>query len=83
MRSFIWLKLPADHPGPDLELSLAGALGTAYVIAMWPISRAPQWVGRTQELAVLRAAAEALHGGEGAAVLVEGEPGIGKSSLVA
>jgi predicted ATPase len=50
---------------------------------MWPISRAPQWVGRTPELAVLRAAAEALHGGEGAVVWVEGEPGIGKSSLVA
>jgi len=26
---------------------------------MWPISRPPQWVGRTQELATLRAAAEA------------------------
>jgi DNA-binding CsgD family transcriptional regulator/tetratricopeptide (TPR) repeat protein len=50
---------------------------------MWPIGRPPQWVGRTQELAVLRAAATALGRGEGAAVWVEGEPGIGKSSLVA
>ena len=50
---------------------------------MWPISRPPQWVGRTQELAILRAGAEALRGGEGAVVWVEGEPGIGKSSLVA
>ena len=50
---------------------------------MWPISRPPQWVGRTQELAILRAGAEALHGGGGAVVWVEGEPGIGKSSLVA
>jgi DNA-binding CsgD family transcriptional regulator len=50
---------------------------------MWPISRPPQWVGRTQELAILRAGAKALHGGEGAVVWVEGEPGIGKSSLVA
>ncbi|HEX3310712.1 MAG TPA: LuxR family transcriptional regulator [Streptosporangiaceae bacterium] len=50
---------------------------------MWPISRPPQWVGRTQELAVLRAATDALGRGEGAAVWVEGEPGIGKSSLVA
>lgn len=45
--------------------------------------RPPQWVGRTQELEILRAAAKSLRGGEGAAVWVEGEPGIGKSSLVA
>ena len=50
---------------------------------MWPISPPPQWVGRTQELEILRAAAKSLRGGEGAAVWVEGEPGIGKSSLVA
>jgi DNA-binding CsgD family transcriptional regulator len=50
---------------------------------MWPIDRPPHWVGRTQELAVLRAGAEALRRGEGAVVWVEGEPGIGKSSLVA
>jgi predicted ATPase len=50
---------------------------------MWPIDRPTHWVGRTQELAVLRAGAEALHRGEGAVVWVEGEPGIGKSSLVA
>ena len=50
---------------------------------MWPIGRPPQWVGRTQEMAILRAGIEALGRGEGAAVWVEGEPGIGKSSLVA
>jgi DNA-binding CsgD family transcriptional regulator len=50
---------------------------------MWPIDRPPHWVGRTQELAVLRARAEALRRGEGGVVWVEGEPGIGKSSLVA
>jgi DNA-binding CsgD family transcriptional regulator len=50
---------------------------------MWPISRPPQWVGRTQELAILRAGAKALSDGQGAVVWVEGEPGIGKSSLVA
>jgi DNA-binding CsgD family transcriptional regulator/tetratricopeptide (TPR) repeat protein len=47
------------------------------------MGRPPQWVGRTQELAILRAATDALGRGEGAAVWVEGEPGIGKSSLVA
>jgi len=50
---------------------------------MWPIDRPPQWVGRGQELAVLRAGVEALRRDEGAVVWVEGEPGIGKSSLVA
>jgi tetratricopeptide (TPR) repeat protein len=50
---------------------------------MWPIGRPPQWVGRTREVAILRACIEALGRGEGAAVWVEGEPGIGKSSLVA
>jgi hypothetical protein len=48
---------------------------------MWPI-RPPRWVGREEELAVLRAAAAALDRGEGTVVWVEGEPGIGKSSLV-
>jgi DNA-binding CsgD family transcriptional regulator len=49
---------------------------------MWPIDRPPQWVDRSQELATLRAGVEALRRGEGAAVWIEGEPGIGKSSLV-
>ncbi len=50
---------------------------------MWPIDRPPRWVDRTQELATLRAGIEALRHGGSAAVWVEGEPGIGKSSLVA
>src|SRR5580692_6485817 len=50
---------------------------------MWPIDRPPQWVGRSQELATLRAGMEALRLDEGTVVWVEGEPGIGKSSLVA
>ncbi|MBV9359299.1 MAG: AAA family ATPase, partial [Chloroflexi bacterium] len=49
---------------------------------MRPI-RPPHWVGREHELAVLRAAIEALGRGEGTVVWIEGEPGIGKSSLVA
>src|SRR5580693_8250635 len=49
---------------------------------MWPIGRPPQWVGRGTELATLRAGVEALRRDEGAVVWVEGEPGIGKSSLV-
>jgi DNA-binding CsgD family transcriptional regulator len=50
---------------------------------MWTIDPPPQWVGRGEELAVVRAGVEALSRGEGAVVWVEGEPGIGKSSLVA
>jgi DNA-binding CsgD family transcriptional regulator len=50
---------------------------------MWPIDRPPQWVGRQLELAAFRAATDALGRGEGSVVWVEGEPGIGKSSLVA
>lgn len=49
---------------------------------MWPIDRPPRWVGRRQELATLRAGVEALRRDEGAVVWVEGEAGIGKSSLV-
>ena len=50
---------------------------------MWTIDLPPQWVGRGEELAVVRAGVEALSRGEGALIWVEGEPGIGKSSLVA
>jgi hypothetical protein len=50
---------------------------------MWPISRTAHWVGRRQELTALHAGAEALRRGEGTVIWVEGEPGIGKSSLVA
>jgi len=49
---------------------------------MWPVDRPPKWVDRSQELSALRAGVEALRQGGGTAVWVEGEPGIGKSSLV-
>jgi DNA-binding CsgD family transcriptional regulator len=50
---------------------------------MWPIDRPTEWVGRVRELATINAAFEALRRGEGSVVWVEGEPGIGKSALVA
>ena len=49
---------------------------------MWIIDPPPNWVGRGEELAVVRAGVEALSRGEGSLIWVEGEPGIGKSSLV-
>jgi DNA-binding CsgD family transcriptional regulator len=50
---------------------------------MWPTSRPPQWVGRADELIAVRRAVRDLRGGVGSVAWVEGEPGIGKSSLVA
>jgi DNA-binding CsgD family transcriptional regulator len=50
---------------------------------MWSVDRPVRWVGREQELAALRAGVEALRRGQGTVIWVEGEPGIGKSSLVA
>jgi DNA-binding CsgD family transcriptional regulator len=50
---------------------------------MWPIDRPPRWVDRSQELGTLRVGVEALRRGGGTAVWIEGEPGIGKSTLVA
>ena len=51
----------------------ASAPGWAYVTAMWPIDRPPDWVGRGAELAILRASVEAVGRGEGAVVWAEGE----------
>ncbi len=54
-----------------------------HVTTTWPDHRPPQWVGRGQEFATLRAGIKALRRGGGTAVWVEGEPGTGKSSVVA
>ena len=72
---------PSARPGSRRH---RGTRGRAYYLTvMWPIGLPPHWVGREQELAILRAGIEALGRGEGTVVWVEGEPGIGKSCLVA
>ena len=53
-----------------------------HVTTTWPDHR-PQWAGRGQEFATFRAGIKALLRGGGTAVWVEGEPGTGKSSVVA
>jgi DNA-binding CsgD family transcriptional regulator len=47
------------------------------------IDRPRVWVGRQQELAVVQDAVDLAGRGEGSVIWVEGEPGIGKSTLVA
>ncbi|MFD9541358.1 ATP-binding protein [Streptomyces sp. NPDC060022] len=49
----------------------------------WPSPRSTGWVGRSREVAGLRALLADLTLGRGGCAMVEGEPGIGKSALLA
>lgn len=50
---------------------------------VWPVDPPNVWVGRQRELAVLQDAVDSVGRGEGSVLWIEGEPGIGKSALVA
>jgi predicted ATPase len=50
---------------------------------MWRAGTSRSFLGREAEIGRLRALVEAVSRGRGGAVLVEGEPGIGKSALLA
>lgn len=70
---------PAERPA-DLEI-LAALVGSPVPAPFDPIA-ATGLVGRTRELDVLASAFNAVRSGEGAALIVTGGPGIGKTALV-
>ena len=73
-----WL---AERLVKHLELDVAGATrAPAATPAAQPAAAAPL-VGRDAEMTQLRRAIDTARGGRGALVLIEGEPGIGKSHL--
>jgi hypothetical protein len=53
-----------------------------HVTTTWADHRPPQWAGRGQEFPTLRTGIKAPRRSGGTAVWVEGEPGIGKSSMI-
>ena len=81
-------RAPAERPADAMTFlrELAGATGME-LLAESPAVRdsylvAARFVGRTAELGVLKAALSAARAGQGAAYLVNGESGVGKSRLM-
>lgn len=70
-------QLQLDVPGAALASVARGPAAAAAA----PTAVAPPFVGREAEMAELRLKIKTVQGGSGALVLIEGEPGIGKSHL--
>ena len=85
-------KAPEERPAHAAEVArrlrdLAAAPGAPDVATSPPPAAAAgldwgRFIGRSDELATLKAAVEAALGGRGSLILVGGEPGIGKTRLV-
>jgi DNA-binding CsgD family transcriptional regulator len=69
--------------GPETpEIRRAGGCQTEWVPAGAPAAE-PVFVGRTAELAAVRAVVERACGGQAGALLIQGDAGVGKTELVA
>jgi class 3 adenylate cyclase/tetratricopeptide (TPR) repeat protein len=66
---------------PLAVLRLRAAAAAAPAVAS--LAAGPRFLGRREEVAGLREQLTALQGGDGAVTVIEGEPGVGKSQLVA
>ena len=73
-------EIAASPAEPTLEMSSAGPIPAVRHEAR--IGRRGRFVGRAEELGVLRTAIEAALDSRGGLVMVSGEPGIGKTRLV-
>ncbi|MGH8973003.1 MAG: AAA family ATPase, partial [Acidimicrobiia bacterium] len=72
-------EIAASPTEPTIEMSASGPIGIAQRQAR--ITRRGRFVGRVEELGLLKTAIEATLEGRGGVVMVGGEPGIGKSRL--
>jgi class 3 adenylate cyclase/tetratricopeptide (TPR) repeat protein len=83
---FFWSALPAlQVRGKHAPVEVFRLLGEASAAsAAFQADAAPaEMIGRAAERAMLAEAVEALRAGSGGVVVIEGEPGIGKSRLIA
>jgi DNA-binding SARP family transcriptional activator len=72
---------PGSAAGPAAPAAPGSAAGPAAPAAAGPAAGPGLFVGRAPELALLHGHLRAARSGSGRAVLVEGEPGIGKTRL--